>query len=164
MSYPSTYHFVFDRAEYERAPKGAGVAYAPALCLPDRVAPLATELEGLAASLSGVSVLRSMHAYRRIAAIRKQFDSLQPRYQSCLADCHDRLSQPVEGAPSMDNAWLQGASTAMGISALTRLTSSASGVSETLDRKSAYALASFSLYIAIVSLVATVVFGWLSLK
>jgi ABC-type Fe3+ transport system permease subunit len=64
----------------------------------------------------------------------------------------------------MDNAWLQGFSTALGTSALFRLQSEFQSLGEVLDRKAAYALAAFSLYVAILSMALTVVFGYLSLK
>jgi hypothetical protein len=69
------------------------------------------------------------------------------------------MENPVEGGPSMDNAWFQGWATALGYTASTRLTLALGSASATIDRKTAYAVASFSLYIAVVSLVATSVFA-----
>ena len=63
----------------------------------------------------------------------------------------------------MDNAWFQGFSTALGTSALFRLQSAYQAVGEVIDRKAAYTLAAISLYVAMLSMVLTVVFGWLSL-
>jgi hypothetical protein len=164
MTQSDTYRFVVERSEYEAADKSARVAYAPALVLPDAVAPMATELERIAASVEAVNVLRPIHAFKLLKTARFELSVVQPRYQACLADCHKRLGEPVEGAPVMDNSWFQGISTAMGISALSRLTEANRSAAEVVDRKSAYALASTSMYVALVSLAATVVFGWLSLK
>ena len=164
MTPSDSYRFVVERSEYEAADKGARVAYAPALVLPDAVAPVATELERITASIEAVNVLRPLHAFKLLRVARSQLSAVQARYQTCLADCQRRLAEPVEGAPVMDNAWFQGIATAMGVAALSRLTEANRSAVEVVDRKSAYALASLSMYVALVSLVATIVFGWLSLK
>ena len=164
MTQSDNYRFVVERSEYEAADKGARVAYAPALVLPDAVAPTAMKLEQIAASVAAINVLRPIHAFKLLKKARSELSAAQARYQACLADCHRRLGAPVEGAPVMDNSWFQGISTAMGLSAISRLTEANRSAAEVVDRKSAYALASVSMYVALVSLVATVVFGWLSLK
>jgi hypothetical protein len=46
---------------------------------------------------------------------------------------------------------------------LFRLQSAYQSVGEVIDRKAAYTLAVISLYVAMLSMVLTVVFGWLSL-
>jgi hypothetical protein len=53
---------------------------------------------------------------------------------------------------------------ANGIAALMELNSTFSSVAEALDRKSAYSMACFSLYVAVVSLSATVILGLLSIQ
>lgn len=139
------------------------VIVVPCLRLMQQVEPLAEGLSNLARSGESISVWRPIHAWRKLKSLRSQFALLTPRFQEAIKSCHDRLAQPVERGCSIDNAWLQGYSTAVGTSALFQLQSAFQSVGEVLDRKAAYALAAFSLYIAIASMVLTVVFGWLSL-
>lgn len=157
--------FTDDREEYERTRGGeAYVAYTAALFLPSRVKPLCERLQSLAAVANTINVLRPVASYRKLQAIRKEFDALSPEYQRQHDDCLSRLAQPVEGASGLDSGWIQGFTTAAGTSAVLRLSSAYSSVGEALDRKSAYAMACFSLYVAMVSLVISIIFGWLSFK
>jgi hypothetical protein len=135
----------------------------PCLRLMQKIEPLAEALSTLAGSGESISVWRPIHSWRKLKSIRSQFDLLTPRFREAIKTCHDRMGQPVERGSSIDNAWLQGYSTAIGTSALFQLQSAFQSVGEVLDRKAAYALAAFSLYVAVISMVLTVVFGWLSL-
>ena len=147
------------------AESGAGAAIVvPTLRLDAKVKPLVDELSTLSQSAETVSVWRSLHATRKLRKFRKQFENMVPRYRETMAFCHDRMSQPVDRGSSMDNAWLQGFSTALGTSALFQLQFAFQSVGEVLDRKAAYTLGAFSLHVAIFSLVFSVVFGWLSIK
>jgi len=154
-----------DRTEYERK-RGdkVCVVYAAALYLPSRVGSLCERLRSLANAANAVNILEPVSSYRRLRAIRSEFDALATEYRTQYDDCLSRLAEPVEGASGIDSGWIQGFTTAAGTSAILQLSSAYSSIGETLDRKSAYAVACFSLYVAIVSLVLTVVFGWLSLK
>jgi hypothetical protein len=84
-----------------------------------------------------------------------RFNVERGKAAAMLQLCCDRLREPVEGASAMDNAWIQAWSTAVGASALLQLQSSLQAASEVLDRKSAYALAVFSLYFAVIAFVVT---------
>ncbi len=136
----------------------------PTLRLDQAVSPLVQELSSLMQSAEAVSVWRPLHSTKNVRGLRAKFRAIVPRYTEIVALCHARMGEPVERGSSMDNAWLQGFSTALGTSALFRLQSAFQSVGEVLDRKAAYTLAAFSLYVAILSMVLTVVFGYLSLK
>ena len=136
----------------------------PTLRLDAKVKPLVDELTALSQSAETLSVWRSLHATCKLRKFRKEFENLVPRYRETLALCHDRMSQPVDRGTSIENAWLQGFSTALGTSALFQLQFAFQSVGEVLDRKAAYTLGAFSLHIAIFSLILSVVFGWLSIK
>lgn len=153
--------FVETIAEAEGATDA--VIVVPCLRLMQKVEPLAEEFSTLARTGESISVWRPVHSWRKLKGLRTQFDLLTPRFNDDIKYCHDRMGQPVERGSSIDNAWLQGYSTAVGTSALFQLQSAFQSVGEVLDRKAAYALAAFSLYVAVVSMVLTVVFGWLSL-
>jgi hypothetical protein len=156
--------FTDDRAEFERErADGKTVIYTAALHLPQAVHSLSEGLRSLAQHANSVNVLRPIRAYRRLAAVRENLDRLSPQYHAQLAHCQKRLAEPVEGASEIDFGFIQGVTTAIGTSALFELTNAYSSGSEALDRKSAYAMACFSLYIALISLVLGVVsliFGW----
>lgn len=153
--------FVETVAEAE-ATTGA-VIVVPSLRLMEKIGPLVENLTTLAHSGESISVWRPLHAWWKLRSLRSQFETLTPRFRETITSCHDRMAQPVERGSSMDNAWLQGYSTAVGTSAIFQLQSAYQSVGEVLDRKAAYALAAFSLYVAVVSMVLTVAFGWLSL-
>ena len=147
------------------AEAGSGPAIVvPTLRLEQNVRPVVNELSTLAQSGEAIVVRRPIHAFRILRALRKQFETLKPQYREAISLCHERMAQPVERGSAMDNAWLQGFSTALGTSLLFQLQSAFQTVGEVLDRKAAYALAGFSLYIAVLSMLLTTAFGWLSLK
>jgi hypothetical protein len=153
--------FVETVAEAEAATEA--VIVVPGLRLMQKVEPLTEDLRTLAHSGESISVWRPIHTWQKLRSLRLQFESLTPRFKETIKTCHDRMVQPVERGSSIDNAWLQGYSTAVGTSAIFQLQSAFQSVGEVLDRKAAYALAAFSLYIAVVSMLLTVAFGWLSL-
>ena len=157
--------FTDSREDYE-APRAPGVTlvYTSGLHLPQRVRPLCEELRQLAATAQVVNVLEPVSAFFKLRTIRRQWEKRQPAVQSELASCIKRMSEPVEGAPAIDLGWIQGFTFAAGMSAFTELNTSMSAVSETLDRKAAYSMACFSLYIALISFVVSVVLGLLSIK
>lgn len=136
----------------------------PALRLEEKTRSLISELARLAEAGEKVVVWRPLHAYIVLRSLRTQFKSLLPRYKESVTLCHERMAEPVEGGSSMDNAWLQGFSTAIGTSVLFQLQSAFQSVGEVLDRKGAYSIATFSLYIAMLSMALTTIFGWLSVK
>lgn len=147
------------------AESGEGSAIVvPTLRLDKTVSPLVQELSSLAQSAEAVSVWRPLHSTTTLRGLRGKFRTIIPRYTEIVTLCHSRMEEPVERGSSMDNAWLQGFSTALGTSALFRLQSAFQSVGEVLDRKAAYTLAGFSIYVAILSMSLTVIFGYLSLK
>ena len=95
----------------------ASAIVVPTLRLDAKVKPLVDELSALSRCAETVPVWRSLHATLRLTKFRTQFEDMVPRYQETILFCHERLSQPVERGSSMDSAWLQGISTAMGTSA-----------------------------------------------
>lgn len=145
--------FVNDRSEYEQALEtGERVVYTAALHLPYEVKTMCQELRALAASADRVNILNPFSSYFRLRSIRKKYLIKEPEFRAQLQDCFVKLAQPVEGSTALELGFLQGVTLATGLSALLELNSSMSAVSEALDRKSAYSLACFSLYVSIVSL------------
>ncbi len=165
MSKEQPLSFETERDKFEaRKANGENVAYTAALNLPRKVKPLCVRIQNEVSSLEAISPLNPLLTFKAITKVRRQFSDIAVSYNEAYADCLHRLAEPVEGAHGVDNAWVQGFTSANGNSAIFELTSSYSALSETLDRKSAYGLACFSLYVAMVSLVTTIVFGWLSIQ
>ena len=156
--------FTDDRAEYDRARERCeNIAYTAALYLSAKVKPLSNQLRQLADSANEINVLNPISSYRRLKSIRNGLNACLADYKSQMQDCLSRLAQPVEGASALDIAWIQGFTATNGIVAIAELQSAHSSVAEVLDRKSAYAMACSSMYIAVMSLGATVILGVLSL-
>jgi len=140
----------------EEDPGGEGLPIVvPTLQLPAKVAPLVSSLNLIAQEAEGIAVLRPVLAFWQLHRIRPRFNVERGKVAAMLQLCCDRLREPVEGASAMDNAWIQAWSTAVGASALLQLQSAFQAASEVLDRKSAYALAVFSLYFAVIAFVVT---------
>ena len=136
----------------------------PTLRLEEKISPAVSLLASLTLRAEKVSIWRPFHATRALSSLRAELDAITNQYKEAVDLCHARMRAPVGGGSSMDNAWFQGFSTALGTSALFQLQSTYQSAGEVLDRKAAYALAAISLYVAVLSMVLTVVFGWLSLK
>lgn len=157
--------FTDDREKYEARSKDTGkLVYTPALYLPSRVKPLCEKLQALAASANEVNVLNPATAFSRLRALRGRFQEIEPTCRHELNECLRRLAEPTEGAGAIDLAWIQGFNSAAGMSASNSLNLAYSAVGEALDRKSAYSLACLSLYLSLISLVVTIVLGFMTLK
>jgi hypothetical protein len=165
MTGTTSTRFTDDRTEYDqRHESGEHLTYTAALHLPIRVRPLCERLQQLAATANAVNVLNPLSSYRRLSRVRRELESCSTEYHASTRDCLTRLAEPVEGTTAADLAWIQGFTMANGIAALMELNSTFSSVAEALDRKSAYSMACFSLYVAVVSLSATVILGLLSIQ
>jgi hypothetical protein len=161
---PST-SFTDDRVEYETRQKaGESIVYAGALHLPLRVKPLSEELRKIAGAAETINVLNPFASYFKLQRCRRQWQARRTEVELQLQSCTQRMGEPVEGSSAIELGWIQGFTLAAGISAFAELNAASSSVSESLDRKAAYTMACFSLYVALISLVATLVLGILSLK
>ena len=139
----------------EEDPGGEGSpVVVPTLQLPDKVVSLVSSLNLIAQEAEGIAVLRPVLSFWQLHRIRPRFNVERGKAAAMLQLCCDRLREP-EGASAMDNVWIQAWSTGVGASALLQLQSSLQAASEVLDRKSAYALAVFSLYFAVIAFVVT---------
>lgn len=157
--------FATTREEYESGKGGKDlVVYTAALHLPSTVKPMCAELAEISNAASNVSIFNPFTSFLRLRVLRQKFLVREPVFRAELEACLKKLAEPVEGSTALEMGWIQGFTLAAGISAVLQLNLALSTASETLDRKAAYTLACFSLYIAVVSLIATVVLGALSLK
>jgi hypothetical protein len=136
----------------------------PTLNLRDRSKPSVRVLTSIASEAEAISVWRPIHAFLRLNEIRPRFKTERVQASTILHHCHDRLNEPVEGGPVTDMAWLQSWATATGTSVLFELQSAVQAAAEVLDRKAAYSLAVFSLYVALVSTALTLFFGWATFR
>ena len=156
--------FAKDEEDYAvRALAGESVILAAALNLPIAVKPTVTDLRALARAIESVNAMSPFASLRRLRKYRSQYLQLFPAADELLNRCVALLARPVEGSTAMDFSYIQGMHVAGGLAAITGLQSAMSAVSEALDRKIAYAVASASMYVAVVSLITTLVLGLLSL-
>jgi hypothetical protein len=158
-------NFAKDDTDYKaRRAAGESFVLAPALNLPNRVKPTVATLRQLASSIESVNPLNPLTSLSRLRRYRSQYLRAYPTADSLLEECITLLGRPVEGVSDIDFSYLQGMHVAGGMSAITSLQSAMSAVSEALDRKIAYAVASISMYVAVISLLATLILGILSLR
>jgi len=147
----------------DELPINDGEVYIPTLNVDKTVEPLCSKLDDMFNEAETINVLRPLKAYRAIRRLRKRLSANQTAFQSAVDGCLKKMSHPVEGAPAIDSGWYQGWSLAMALSNVTRLNLAFSNASATLDRKTSYVVANFSLYVALVSFIVSCIFGWLSL-
>ncbi len=165
MTEPSSTRFTDSRSEFEsRKPDGTTLVYTGALHLPQNLKPYCEELRELNYQVEQVNVMRPLSSYFRLRDIRAKWLRRRQTYELQLSQCIHRMGEPVEGASSIDLSWIQGFTFAAGMSAFLELQGSMAAVTESLDRKSAYSMAIFSLYVAAFSLVVSAAFGIVSLR
>lgn len=149
-----TLHLTGDESKW-RAKSDEGKerwAYVPTLGLMDDTGTTHLRMASLADRAERISIYSPFKALREIREIRKGLDKCEPEYERLLKRCHELLGETVQGCNNMEGGWYQSWSTAMGLSALHRLQATYARADSTLDRKGAYALACFSLYLAIASM------------
>lgn len=145
-----------NREDYDTRNKaGEEVIYAASIYMPSTVAPICKELQQLSADAESINPLNSLSSFFKLRSIRRKWRDGQQKFQSQLNSCVQLMGEPVEGASALDSGWIQGWNSAAGMSALTMLSTALSSVSNLLDRKTAYATACFSIYLALVSILIT---------
>ena len=146
-----------NREDYDtRSEAGEEIIYAALIHMPNTVAPICRELQQLSADAESINCLNPVSSYFKLRSIRRKWQNGQQKFQSQLNSCIQLMGEPVEGASSLDSGWIQGWNSAAGISALTMLYTALSSVSGLLDRKTAYTMAYFSIYLVLVSILVTV--------
>lgn len=126
------------------------------------VVPICEKLDDLFICGEAIKIWRPFHSYTQLRQLRKKRQELAKNYYLVLQEVYSRLTKPTSG-PGFTMAWAQTWSTAMGLAAVTKLQNSWSQFDSVIDRKSTYAIAWVSFYIAIFSMIVTTVFGCLSL-
>ena len=154
-----------DEADYQTSrQRGEDVVLAAGVNLPVVVKPVVTDLRRLAHLIESVNALNPFMSIVQLRRYRSQYMREQPDQEALLENCVASLARPVEGKTSMDFAYIQAMHLSGGLAAITALQSAMKLVAETLDRKIAYAVAGASMYVALASLLATLVLGVMSLR
>ena len=133
--------------------KNRGKVYIPTLNVDTLVAPLCSILEKIDSEAERVNVFEPFCSYLTLRRLRRELLAHQTQFRDLMTNCLRKLADISEGAPSNDTAWYQGWSVALGMSAVTRLNLSFASASAAIDRKAAYAIAIFSLYVAVISII-----------
>ena len=124
---------------------------------------LADSIRSLVAQSEGINVLRPIHAATQIRSVAQRKRDIQAQYNQAISDILARTAKPVSG-PGFAMGMAQSWSLALGLTTFFRLTSDWNHLGAVVDRKTAFAVASSSVYVALISLIATTTFGWLSLS
>lgn len=135
--------------------KSSGNIIIPTLNIDDSLAPLAEKIYSATKGAEKVNILDPFSGFFRLNKLSKQKGAIAEEYEIQLKECYDLLKAPVEG-PGMAMAFAQSWSTAKGLAAITKLQETWRNLDALVDRKYAYSVAIFSLYIAVASLVLTV--------
>jgi len=143
--------------------KANGELVVPTLNLVKAIDPLCTELLELTREAEAVNVFNPFSAFRSLPPLTRRKDILQSRYDKELAQCYDCLGQAVSG-PGWTMGFAQAWSTAKGTSAILRLQDIWNALGAVLDRKYAYSFAILSFYLAIFSLLLSIIFGVLTMN
>jgi len=136
----------------------------PTLEIEQAVAPLCKEILEVASQAEAANILNPVTTFWRLKKVSRQRERLRPRYDAVVADCHGRLVEPVTGGPGFMLGWAQVWATAKGTSALLKLQSTWAELQAIIDRKYAYTFGVLSLYVAVISLIATFLLPVLSGK
>lgn len=144
-------------------PLDAGSIIIPALNIRAETVALHGEMARLVQEAESIHHLNPFSAFRSLRRLTRRRSELANQYDSQMAKCLDVTASAVSG-PGMIMGFAQTYNTALGLAALSQLRDTWSDMRAVLDRKWAYAVAAFSIYVAAASLVATVVLGLLSLK
>ncbi len=135
----------------------------PNLDIDKVVNPISQKLGEIQLIAEKINVWRPLHAFKSIRNVKREQQKYVEIYTKIIDQIFKNLNEPVQGASGIDAGWLQTWSTSRGLAGLIRLQSTWSQVNELTDRKTAYSVACFSIYIALISLIVTSIFGVLSL-
>ncbi|MEG5104179.1 hypothetical protein [Microcoleus sp. AT13-A5] len=124
------------------------MVYTAALFMPSRVKAVADHYRGIAKHAESINVF-SPFAFFSLRKLRGEAKERTEEAEGLLAECLARMTEPVEGMTAAELSWIQGFTFAAGMSAFTELEHAFSAASATLDRKSSYAFAAFSLYVGV---------------
>ena len=125
---------------------------------------LANEINAVSAEADLISLINPLRGYRQLKAIEKQRAELRPRLAKKLGEALSAMRTPVNGAPGFAGAAMfQSLSLGQSLAASLLLQMQWQRLVGTCDRKAAFLVAVASVYLSVVSLVLSVVFGVASL-
>lgn len=134
----------------------------PTLNIDELVNPLLTEVRTHIINTDKIYIFNSLSTYRKLNKIRHAQQELVTKYEAVISDCYLKISAPVEG-PGLVMSFAQTWSLSKGLSAVMKLQSSWNELDALIDRKYTYSTAILSLYIAMLSLILTIIFGMFSI-
>jgi len=137
--------------------KANGEIIVPTLNIEKTIDPLCTELRELNHEAEAINIFNPFNALK-LRRLSTQKERLQSKYEKEIADCYDCLREPVSG-PGSTMAFVQAWSTAKGISAILKLQNIWHELGAVLDRKYAYMFAILAIYVSILSVLLTLIFG-----
>jgi hypothetical protein len=143
----------------EQQPGAASAIRVPGLGLVERAEPLAKEITDLAQLVDHVNVLNPFCSFVTLRRLDEARATLAPRVRTMLGESLGALRSPVNDAPGGMTGYLQAWSVGQALAATLLVQGQWERLVGGIDRKSAFTVAVFSIYISVVALLVTVGFG-----
>lgn len=140
---------------FDKEMKNSGTIIIPTLNIEELIQNLVENINKTTKDAEEINILNPFTGFFRLKDVSKQKNGIAEEYDKKLKKCFDLLASPVEG-PGMTMSFSQSWSTAKGLSAVIKLQEIWRNLDALIDRKYAYSVAVFSLYIALFSLVLTI--------
>jgi hypothetical protein len=127
--------------------------------LVEEVEPLAQEVTALAREIESVNVINPFAAFIRLRRLETSRSELAKKVGEKLSKSLGALRSPVNNAPGGMAGYFQALSVGQSLTATLILQGQWQRLVSSFDRKSAFTVASISIYISIVALLVTIGFG-----
>jgi hypothetical protein len=129
----------------------------PCLHLNEKIQPICDKLIELTKKADNINIVNPFSCWSRINKIRKSIHKLEQEFNQTLCYCHKMLETSVEGGPAILLGEIATWSNGIGISSILKLQNLWNGLAATVDRKTAYCFSTTSFYIAVFSILITVI-------
>ena len=129
----------------------------PCLHLNEEIQPLCDKLLELTKKAESVNIVNPFTCWSDINKVRKDTHKLEQQFYETLFSCYKLLESNVEGGPAMILGWMATWSNGIGVSSILKLQNLWNGLAATVDRKTAYCFSTTSFYIAVFSIIITII-------
>ncbi len=114
------------------------------------------EIDEIRKESEKISVFKPCISFFKLKELLNKKNKLNAKYDRQIKECYELLETPVQGGPGISMAFLQSWSVGKGLSALIKLQNNWYNLDALIDRKNTYSMAVFSLYVALLSFIVTI--------